>query len=81
VFKTWGWGQGESNVERVGGMERAVLWGQSSEVDVFDGWEFEVWLVGRNRWKKGKSRQNMLKVVKRAFATLVGAEHPVGIVP
>ena len=57
--------------------ERAVLWGQSGEVDVLMvGSLWCGWWAGIGG-KKGKPRQSMLKVVKRAFATLVGAGHPV----
>jgi hypothetical protein len=77
VFETWGWGQGESGVEGVGGTGRAVLWGQSGEVDVLMVGSVRcVWWAGIGG-KKGKPRQSMSKVVKRALPLVVGAGHPV----
>jgi hypothetical protein len=65
-------------VEGVGGTGKGSFGGQSGEVDVLMVGSVMVgkWWAGIGG-KKGKPRQSMLKVVKRAFATRCGCWHPV----
>ena len=41
-------------MEGVGGMGKGSFVGAEWQGRCIDGWEFVVWLVGRDQWKKGE---------------------------